>query len=802
MHSLLTTLFLAFQNGSDDRKTYKDLEKKIEYGGINLEKIPEVVERKGLTIRVLIVGLAMVAITTAYFNLFLRSGTGGVPWGPEFALDFMRHQTPGISTDHMILRNSTSWPITLGFFMTINILGAYLLKLTKGKTVISIELLVLSTMIATSFFYFWPNGPNCEWGRDASSWGGVATGLSLYQGKASRETWAILPNIICPNDPAVYEAIVPVRYGWAIHPAFYPSIVWSILFWGSNTFFFVFLGMICKILWFDVESIPPTWVELQHQSLMLVSHLDESSTKTESSGRLSGRLIWFLIGFLISAVFTILEYGYTLAKDISDVTTLVSFARNGYLFGTDIPIAPMFDISRLGIIPWVPLLLSFYPYQIGFAFVLPLDLLYSVALGFLIFNAMIPVSFTSVGLLPPFTPGRDYRSVFGRFINDSFVGVDGVNAWTNGLYTCTIQGLLIGLFIYPFIRYRERTIPLFKAIYSKADERLEALSPIPLRYVWIGLIVSAIIWFASWAATGAYMPVVIASLLVQTLMIGGSVRAGMYTAGINFMNDFAGNGGSYRSFWMAPSAYLTLKGAPTPSPNTSSWATFMATLRSQAFNGWMNNQSQNMAWSLYNIKLGELFKVRRRDMGWALILSFIVIFLFSAPFYALRYHVWPWGPEGIGEAGDKYVIYDTFEDPLANFKQGLWYDDPSVVRRLAKLGTMGGVQYIGYVALGFALVPLLIYLRRRVSWFRILPEGILLGLLAGDSFIIGPIILALILKWVIFKAGLVEAYREKLYPACMGLVMGFFIPWTIMFMVVAFYTSPATILWSLSRARG
>lgn len=758
----------------------------------------EVLERKGLTFRVLIVGLAIVAITTAYFNLFLRSGTGGVPWGPEYALDFLRHKIPGINSDHTILRNSTSWPITLGFFMTINILGAYLMKLTKGKRVISIELIVLSTMIATSFFYFWPNGPNCEWGRDASSWGGVATGLSLYQGNAEPEVWAILPNIICPNDPAVYEAIVPTAYGWTIHPAFYPSIVWSILFWGSNTFFFVFLAMICKVLWFDVESISPTWVEIQHQSLVLVT--GESSERSGSSGRVSGRLAWFLIGFLISAVFTILEYGYTLVADISDVTTMVSYARNGYLLGTDIVIAPMTDASMLGIIPWVPLFLSFLPYQIGFAFVLPLDLLYSVAVGYLIFNMVIPVSLTSAGILPPYEPGLDFRSVAGRFMGDAFVGADGVNAWTNGLYTCTIQGLLIGLMIYPFIRYRKRTIPLFKALYKKADESLEALSPIPLRYVWIGLIMSAIIWFGCWAATGAYMPVVIASLLVQTLMIGGSVRAGMYMAGINFMNDFTADCW-YPAFWRVPSAYITLNAAPTPAANTGTWATFMATLRVQAFMGWITNQSQNMAWSLYTIKLGERLKVRRKDIGLALILSFIVIFLFAAPFYALRFHAFPWGPEGIGEAGDKYVVWDTFADPAANFEQGLWYGAPGIVEEnFAMLGVMGGVQYMGYVALGFALVPLLMYLRRRISWFRILPEGIFLGAIIGYSYVIGPMILALVLKWVIFKAGLVDAYNEKLQPASMGLVMGFFIPWVIMFMVIAFYTSPATILWKLSQA--
>jgi len=761
-----------------------------------LEKKSEVVE-KGLTLRVLVIGLVIVAITTAYFNFMLRSGAGGVPWGPEIALALLRHKVPGINTDHTILRNSSSWPITIGFFMTINILGAYIMKLTKGKKLISLELIVLSTMIATSFYYFFMNGPNCEWGRDANAWFGVGTGLSLYESGASPEEWALLPPLVAPNDPAVYDAVVPKFYGWTIHPAFYPSLLWSILFFGSMTFTFVFWSMILKILWFDIESIPSPWVEIQTQSLLLVAGASEEGT---GGAQRSGRLRWFGIGFLVSLIYTILAYGYTVVQDALDPTKLISHAYNGYLWGTEIQIAPMIDVTMLGILPWVPLFLSFLPYQIGFAIILPLDIIYSVVLGYLIFDMIIPIAFTSAGILPPYEPGNYMRGVTGRIFDDSWVDRTGANSWAVGLYEFTIIGLLFGLTIYPFIRYRERIRPLIRALYGKTDESLEALSPIPIRYVWIGLIISLIIWFSCWAAIGAYMPVVGATLLIQSIMITGAVRAGMYTAGVNFMNDFTTDCW-YPEFWKLPGQALAYNFHPPPNTNVHmAWATFQATFRDQAIQGWVTNQSQNLAYSLYSLRLGDNFKISRRDMGIAIMLSFATIIVFAVPFYILRYHVWPWGPNGVAYAGDDWAYKASFKKPLSRFTAGRWWNVPSIVSEvLPALGNQAIAQIIGYGALGFALVPLLYYLRGRISWFRILPEGIFLGILIGKSYIIGPLILALVIKWIIFKAGLTDAYRNKIYPLCMGLVLGYFIPFAMLFMVVAFYSTPASMFWKLSQ---
>jgi len=748
------------------------------------------VEYKGLSPKVFVAGLLLVTAVTLYYGI-LVGGTAEHRFNPpysDWAAKVMQNNVPTVTLqDRFVVRNAQAFPLTMGLFIIINILSAYILKV-QGRKGISPSILTILAMVSASFIFNINNGTGLWW-NNCTGWNVI--GLSMYYQRGAPELWALVPPLMAPNDPAAYEAIVPVST-WAIHPAFYSTIAWNILLFSSQTMVFVCLSMILKVLWFDVESIPTVWTDVQIQSIRLVS---EASPETGSETSRSRK--WFIVGFLLQAILTLLTYSYGVINDVLNGPQAAFMTDyQGYLLNTNIQLAPVQDFATLGVLPWVSLFISLHPYQIGFAYMLPLDILYSALLGYLIFRLVIPVAFTSAGFLPPFLGDRT-RNIQARLMADRFVGAP----WATGLYSATSLGLLAALALYPFIRYRERILPMLKAMYSKVDKSLEDLSPMPLRFVWVGLFGSLMVWLGCWAAVGANMTVVTITIIVQGLMVIGATRAGMYTAGVNFFNEMISGGDNFRPPFYMPGHLAASYLAPNPTPSPGSVATWYATIAPQRYIGWMNTQSLVLGHSLYSLKIGEEFKIKRRDNGLALVLAFTAITVFSTIAYVLQAHVWPWklgGPLGqICDVSER----DTLSSLLTNFRRGSWYGISDPVPTLLGIGSAGIIQYLVYVALGFALVPLMLLVRSRVPQFRLLPEGIALGaFLTGESWAIPVFFVGMVLRVITYKAGLVSAYRSKLQPLCMGLIVGFFVPMSILHLVQMFYNIPANWFWKLSRA--
>jgi len=747
------------------------------------------VESRRITAKAFVAGLLLVAAITLYYGILI-GGTAEHRFNPpysDWAAKVMESNVPTVTLqDRFVLRNAQGVPLTMGLFIIINILSAYILKM-QGRRGISPSILTILAMVTASFIYNINNGTGLWW-NNSTGWNVI--GLSLYYFRATPDLWALVPPLLAPNDPAVYDAVVPVST-WTIHPAFYPAIFWNILLFGSQTIMFVCLSMILKVLWFDVESVPTIWTEVQVQSIRLVSGTEESSGDT------TGTRKWFLVGFLVQAVLIVLTYSYGVINDILNgpQSTMVTDYQ-GYLLNTNIQLAPVVDYATYGVLPWVSLIASFHPYQIGFSYMLPLDILYSTLLGYLVFRLVIPVTFTSIGILPPFLGDRT-RNVQARLMSDRFVGAQ----WATGLYSAVSLGLLVALALYPFIRYRGRIRPMLSALYSTVDKSVEDLSPIRLRYVWVGLFGCLIIWLGCWAATGADMAVVTIAVLLQTLMVIGATRAGMYTAGVNFFNEMISGGDNFRPPFYMPGHLAASFISPNPTPSPGSVATWYAAIAPQRYIGWMNTQSLVLGHSLYSFKIGEEFRIRRKHTGMALLLAFATIAVFSTIAYVLQAHVWPWRAGGpLGQICD-ISERTTISSLLTNFRRGSWYTISDPVPALVSMGAAGLVQYFAYAALGFALVPLMLFVRSRVPQFRLLPEGLALGaFLSGESWVIPVFFVGMVLRLITYKAGLISAYRSKLQPLCMGLIVGFFVPIAILQLIQMFYNIPANWFWKLAQA--
>ncbi len=748
----------------------------------------EVIVKKGLTLPVLIAGVLLCALFSIYFQIVLNMVGGGYSTSgySDIAMKVMTHRAVDnvAGVDRFVVRNSQAWPLAMGLFIIVNIVAAYIVK-AQGRKGTSPGILILLAMLSASLIVNINNGNalnQTQWNH------GNQLGARLYEREATAEEWALVPSLMAVTDVAVWESIMPVST-WTLPGAFYPVIAWNILLYGSMTMFFIFLSMILKVLWFDVEAIPPLWAEVQKQSLVLVNETVQGGVAGAS-----GRKNWFLVGILVQAAITLLfSSGGVIDDIVNGPSEPMDWSLQGLLIGTDIQAPYISDIAQLAILPWVALFVSLQPFQIAFSYLIPLDILYSALLGWAIFKFVIPVSFTSMGLLGPFTGDRT-RNVHRVLIRDQFVGAD----WAAGLGSGISLGMIVGLAIYPLIRYRARVIPMLQSLTGGGDKSLEQLSPLPLRIVWLGMIGCAVIFLGCWAAVGANMSVIIVTMLLNMLLTIGATRAGLYTAGTNFINEFTSGGDNYRAPYVMP-GHLSLNYiAPNPTATSGNAATWFAVGRVQGFMGQMNTQSQVLAHSLYSYKISEGFNINLKNTGIALILGFGAAIVAGVVGWQLKYAVLPFirgGP--LGDA----TWLDRVNRLVDNFGQGLWY---SAARRpmptLLALGDAGLPQYVGYCVVGFVLVPLMLLVRKAVPQFRMLPEGLVFGaFLSGESYVIPAFFVGMVVRVITYKTGQVKAHNEVIQPLCMGLIVGYFIPIAILISIQMFYNIPAWQLWRLSQ---
>ncbi|MFB0522215.1 MAG: hypothetical protein ACETV1_00460, partial [Candidatus Bathyarchaeia archaeon] len=230
----------------------------------------EVPMKKGLTLPVLIAGLVLTVLFSVYFQIVLNDmgGYGSGNTYVDLGMRIMSHR--GVETvagsDRFIVRNSQSWPLTMGLFIMVNIISAYVIKARGGKGA-SPQILILLAMLSASLLITINNGN----GLEQTQWNhGNWLGARLYERGGTAEEWALVPSLMAVTDTTAWAAVMPAST-WVLPGAFYPVIVWNVMLYGSMTLFFLFLSMILKVLWFDVEAIPPLWAEVQKQSLILVN---------------------------------------------------------------------------------------------------------------------------------------------------------------------------------------------------------------------------------------------------------------------------------------------------------------------------------------------------------------------------------------------------------------------------------------------------------------------------------------------------------------------------------------------------
>jgi hypothetical protein len=167
----------------------------------------EVTVKKGLTLTVLIAGLLLTALFSIYFQLVLNAvgsySSGGYS---DYGMRIMTHWVDTVAgIDRMIVRDSASWPLTMGLFIMVNIIAAYMIKAKGGKGA-SPQILILLAMLSASLLVNFNNGNGLNW----SQWNhGNQLGARLYERGATAEEWALVPSLMAVTDTSVWEAVMP-----------------------------------------------------------------------------------------------------------------------------------------------------------------------------------------------------------------------------------------------------------------------------------------------------------------------------------------------------------------------------------------------------------------------------------------------------------------------------------------------------------------------------------------------------------------------------------------------------------------
>jgi hypothetical protein len=394
-----------------------------------------------------------------------------------------------------------------------------------------------------------------------------------------------------------------------------------------------------------------------------------------------------------------------------------------------IPIFPGLGDAMPGscfIFTWGPI------YALALWFLLPLDVLGSMALFYYLFYIILPPAFVAAGLIK-------YDPTWGSY-----------SRWANVARGGTIQPMLwgdcgliwLGIFALAFQwRY---VVGTFKGLFGKPDvsEENEAL---PYRYSWLGLIITFILLIALITATGGGVIGSIGAILGILLWQLGMMRL-RAEAGIFFTNSSNGN---YMAYYFTGGAFPTT--ATQADVTVSQWAPYM--LLAHTWGVWSHGGNNSGVVAMDSFKMMAHTKVNTRT-GFLTIFVASLIPLIIAPLIGL---VWVYQHGATVRPGLNYYWVRA---------GGYWGNfNPSVVSRPRPIWTD--------MAISGVLMFVLMLARTTIPGFPISPIGPIIGLGYYTVDGVGSMWLwVFIAKFLVLKIGGARLYAEKGVPIAVGLFLG------------------------------
>jgi len=583
------------------------------------------------------------------------------------------------------------------------------------------------------------------------------------------------PTILSPQDIRAYD------FTWGTYPVGVTpgprvaigSVPWN--YWGGlatylilTTLGFTFAGFFVTLFYrhllIEVEKLE--FGPIGGLQLWLVNHGSRSEEgKTLQFIRNKYFLAGVLVELFVGGMFMGVALQLIMIAVLGPGPAKQYIPYLGATFGINWPLD--WDFTRLGLLPASVLAVTVPVGSIGWGYFIPLDILITFVVAWILFNFIISNAIVAAGLAPVY--GKTYWTVITSYPIDYLLGGPSQTrfVWTFG------TGLVIGFGLYALLRQRRTLEPLLMGLFKKPPEELSKEAPISYRLTWIGLIVSALVWLgtALWVG-GPILPWII---IIITFLL---VFAGM----ARFMAETGGGWGCPWGLQTADYASICAIIVNSVIVGFNLWGDPAAVLNLTCTTYWGPEMMISLmyAWiGLSAFYLARKCKVSSRTMLMVVVLTFIVTIV-SQVFGAFLLMCFI--PFGRVEAPQMYPGIPVWRQVLqldwipAKY---LYFFNPTP----AAIANITGIIIAGIV------VTMLLYEVRR-KWSRVLwwlnPIGIVLALWFGWAFFVSFTI-SLVLKYLLVRMGGAAA-EEKGKHFATGLIATFFVLVFIKTTCAWFYT--------------
>ena len=702
----------------------------------------EVEIRKGLTVKALIIGLLLVVLQAVFF-VPLR-GYGGIG-----------------RTGYFLSASLVFWVALL----------AALINAAKPDFFSKQELAVIFAMLFVGIT--WSNIPWCPNFVSYAMYIGPSFAVS------EADVLDLVPKTLWgPTDMDVIRSTF-LTSTWNINwGAFAEPIGWSLTLMTGMFLSSLFLSLLLKHSFIRREALPFPFATLQTELVKIA----DSESRPLGIKMFSMKMFWigWLVAFILRLNSWLSSFSTWTGNPVAARAYSNALAPFNSAWGS--LNVPGRDLTPLALLPWVPL-----PVQnlysniliIAFMMLMPLDVLVGAVFGWIVLVIIMNFIQVSIGALPPFPSGS---GSWGAWAALQYQGTSTI--FTN-YYSGVSFGILLAIFLYPLWVNRSYMRRLFRTITSP-DPELDAESPISFRYIWLGLILSSLLYIAGWIWLGV-IPVV-AFLFVFFLMI-------YLTAGARVVAESGGQplwwghiGGwidGSQHWIMLPINALLVYGFVDQLATDYHTA---ATGYYLTYGGWgeptMGMQlSAFLVTSLTAWKVGYDTNTLDTDMLKAILIAGLVSIVAAILGTIFTIHVIKF------EEGSP--AYTVLELASQDWIWGFFYPEKWWGRVEVPTDMTGVVHTLNSIILGLAYGLVVFLLRARFLWFRVNPAGTVLLLGVRQLHFWLPFIVALILKGLIVRFTRPAFYDEYVKPFCVGLLFSWYA--TFIFGMINSYIW--TVLW-------
>ncbi len=520
-----------------------------------------------------------------------------------------------------------------------------------------------------------------------------------------------------------------------------PTIVYLTVVTSLYYITMVFLASLFFQSWIQVESLP--FPVASGQAMLVDAAVGAGKEETKRRGFLN---VYFWIGIVA---------GIAMSGSWWLSIFVPGFAPK--------PLA--YDFTPLGFLPWAPIVFSVDPFYIGSMLLIPVGILESHILFFLIFYWIIPPAAAWAGIVDKQPATWTWASTWWGWVRTSVGPTSLANwaQWTYGHYNHLVLGFMFGIVAYSFWTTRGIWISSIRGIWKKEASDVEAQQPLPYKYLWgclafSGLLYALVMWYASnYELPGWYLLYeVVFPVWIVTALSSARIRGEFGYGGFTNYNVTHTHTVWHYWWWASPSSPMY----------TEDPASFMrqAQATGQYFwSGYINGPSAATSPTVMTMfKVGDLNNTHPRyilyasliAIPFAIVLVNVLMVQFNYMYGALN----KWSAESIGGMGGHWgMVWNGWASYLKNPWQ--WVGRPPTI-------WMHVTQLVGAVA-----AFILMYVRTRAPWLPVHPIGVVSSTWAPPIVFL-PAVIALIAKLIVLRVGGPRLHETTLLPLGVGLSLG------------------------------